>query len=211
MQAEASAGPVAPPLAELFARIDALLAGETSMPGIREAPGEPIVPPRLRQIEQIVRRVRPELVRVLRAFRIPPEDARDLLQNVYLTYLERADEIRDAAPWMVVAVRRECLHYVRAERHRMYEAIDESLLDLVACPDECPPQERDSLLAALARKIEMLGERCRELLRLRYGLGCDRFETAEGLGVRPSSIGTLEKRCLAELSERMIVAVGGRV
>jgi RNA polymerase sigma factor (sigma-70 family) len=176
------------------------------MPGFREAADQPVLPPRLRQVELIVRRTRPELVRVLRSFRIPPEDARDLLQNVYLAYVERADEIRDPDAWMVVAVRRECLHHVRAERHRMYEAIDESLLDLVACPDACPPQERHSLLDALARKIAQLGERCRELLRLRYGLGCDRFETAEGLGVRPSSIGTLERRCLAELSERMILA-----
>lgn len=180
------------------------------MPGIREATDEPIVPPRLRQIEQIVRRARPELVRVLRAFRIPPEDARDLLQNVYLNFFEHSASIRDEAAWMVVALRRECLHHVRTERHRMYEAIDESLLDLVACPDVCPPQERNSLLDALARKIRQLGERCRELLRLRYSLGCDRFETAEGLGVRPSSIGTLEKRCLAELSERMLAADAGR-
>jgi len=176
------------------------------MPGFREAADESIVPPRLRQIEQVVRRTRPELVRVLRTFRIPPEDARDLLQNVYLAYLERADAIRDPEAWMPVALRRECLHHVRAERSRMYEAIDQSLLDLFECPDACPPQERHSLLDALARKVAQLGERCRELLRLRYGLGCDRFETAEGLGVRPSSIGTLERRCLAELSERMILA-----
>lgn len=180
------------------------------MPGIREATAEQAVPPRLRQIEQLVRRVRPELVRVLRSFRIPPEDARDLLQNVYLNYLEHCDSIRNPDTWMPVALRRECLHYVRSERHRMYEAIDDSLLDLVACPDACPPQERASLLGALARKIQQLGERCRELLRLRYSLGCDRFETAKGLGLRPASIGTLEKRCLAELSERMLAAGDGR-
>lgn len=209
MQTEALKGSAATPAAKVFARIDALLAGEISMQGMPEATDEPRVPPRLRQIEQIVRQARPDLVRVLRAFRIPPEDARDLLQNVYLAYLEHADEIREPHAWMVVAVRRECLHHVRAERNRMYEAIDESLLDLVACPDACPPQERHSLLDALARKIAQLGERCRELLRLRYGLGCDRFETAEGLGVRPSSIGTLERRCLAELSERMILVERG--
>lgn len=210
MECEISTGPAAPFCAELFARIDGILAGESSMPGARGAADETSISPRLRQIEQIVRRARPELVRVLRAFRIPPEDARDLLQNVYLAYLERAEEIRVPEAWMVVAVRRECLHYVRSERHRLYEAIDESLLDLVVCPDACPPQERHTLLEALARKIAQLGERCRELLRLRYGLGCDRFETAAGLGVRPSSIGTLEKRCLAELSERVVLAKRGR-
>lgn len=169
---------------------------------------EEVVPPRLREIEQIARRVRPEFVRVLRSFRIPPEDARDLVQNVYLKYLEHSHEVRHPTAWMVTTLRRECLHHLRSERRKLYEAVDEALLDLAGCPEACP-QERDSLLSALAAKIRELGEKCRELLRLRYGLGFDRFETAEGLGVRPSSVGTLERRCLAQLSERVLATGGG--
>lgn len=166
------------------------------------------VPPRLRQIEEIVSKARPEFVRMLRAFRIPAEDARDLIQNVYLQFLEKSDSINDPAHWMLGALRRECLHFLRCERRKLYDAIDEALLDLVAC-DEGVHQERESLLAALGRRIRQLGARCRELLQLRYRLGFDRFEAAAQLKVQPSSIGTLEKRCLAQLSERML-AVGQR-
>jgi RNA polymerase sigma factor (sigma-70 family) len=163
------------------------------------------VPQRLREIEEIVSKARPEFVRVLRAFRIPAEDARDLVQNVYLQFLEKSESIVEPTSWMLGALRRECLHFLRSERRKLYEAVDEALLDLVVCADDSP-QERETLLSALARRIRELGARCRELLRLRYRLGCDRFETADQLRVKPSSIGTLEKRCLAQLSERLLAA-----
>jgi RNA polymerase sigma factor (sigma-70 family) len=187
--------------------MEAFLAEEPPMRASREAAEEQIVPPLLREIEQIARRVRPDFVRVLRGFRIPPEDARDLVQNVYLKYVEHAAEVRHPAAWMVSTLRRECLHHLRSERRKLYEAVDEALLDLVGCP-QTSRQEHNSLLSALAAKIRGLSEKCRELLRLRYGLGCDRVETAEGLGVRASSIGTLERRCLAQLSERVLAAEG---
>jgi len=191
-----------------FATLLPLLEEGVAMAELRSAAGESVVPSGLREIESIVRRVRPDLVRVLRQFRIPPEDARDLIQNVYLAYLQHREEVRSPEAWMVTALRRQCLHHLRDERRRLYEAVDDALLDLAACPDACP-QERESLLAALARKISELGARCRELLRLRYGLGFDRFEAARELGVRPSSVGTLERRCIAELSERVLAAEGG--
>jgi len=164
------------------------------------------VPPRLRQIESIVSRARPEFVRILRAFQIPAEEARDLVQNVYLAFLEKTESISDPVSWMLGALRRECLHFRRNERRRLYDAIDDALLDLVACPDEVVPQEKQSLLSALARRIRELGRKCRDLLQLRYQMGCDRFETADQLRLRPSSIGTLEKRCIAALSERILAA-----
>ena len=168
------------------------------------------VPPRLRQIEEIVSRARPEFVRVLRSFRIPSEDARDLVQNVYVKFLEKSETVSDPVAWMIGALRCECLHFRRTERRRLYEAIDDALLDLVVCPGD-GPQEKESLLSALGRRIRELGERCRELLRLRYRLGCDRFETADQLKIRPSSIGTLEKRCIAALSERLLAPERRRI
>ena len=179
-----------------------------SQPRDAVAEGSGSVPVGLLLIEQALHRARPQLVRVLRSFRIPPEDARDLVQNVYLSYLEHADSIEFPERWMVVALRRECLHHARSERRRLYQAVDEALLDLVACPTAAP-QERESLLHLLGERIRRLGERCRELLRLRYRLGCDRAETAHELGVRPSSIGTLERRCLDELGESVLAGADG--
>jgi RNA polymerase sigma factor (sigma-70 family) len=179
-----------------------------SMRGSEGALEEPVVPFRLREIEQVVSRVRPAFVNVLRRYRIPPEDACDLVQNVYLKYVEHADEVREPGAWMLAALRYECLQHLRSERRKLYQAVDEALLDLVGCPGACP-QERESLLQALAAKIRGLGEKCRELLRLRYSLGCDRQEIAAGLGIKKSSIGTLERRCLAQLSERVLGTAGG--
>lgn len=160
---------------------------------------------RLRPLEVVAARVRPEFVRILRAFEIPPEDARDLVQNVYLAFLEKSPGIAQPFNWLLGALRRECLHYRRSERRKLYRAIDDGLLDLAGSSESATP-ERKSLLAALGRRIAELDARCRELLALRYRLGCDRLETATQLGVRPASIGTLERRCLAALSERLLAA-----
>jgi RNA polymerase sigma factor (sigma-70 family) len=208
MRHEMWVDPVEETFAWALATIDLHQVEEPSMQGSKGAVEELIVPPRLREIEQVVGRVRPALVEVLRRFRIPPDDACDLVQNVYLKYLEHADEVHTPETWMVAAMRYECLQHLRSERRKLYQAVDDALLELVSCPGAVP-QERESLLSALAAKIRGLGEKCRELLRLRYRLGCDRHEIADGLGVKATSIGTLERRCLAQLSERVLGAAGG--
>lgn len=189
------------------ARIDRGLWRMRRMEVRRDIADEDAVPPRLRRVESVVRRVRPQLVGVLRRFRIPPDDAQDLIQEVCVDYLERADDILDPDRWFVGALRKACLEFIRTERRRLYDAVDAALLDLAACPGSCS-QERESLLASLGRRIRELGERCRELLWMRYELGFDRFEAASKLNVQPSSIGTLERRCIAQLSERILAAGG---
>jgi RNA polymerase sigma factor (sigma-70 family) len=144
---------------------------------------------------------RRQIVAVLRRYRVPAEDARDLVQNALLALLQKGDQIENPAAWLTVAVERECLHWLRADRRRLYEAVDAVLLDLTAARTVSPEQE--TIVAALVRQIQGLKLRCRRLLLLRYKLGCDRDEIAADLDLRPNSVNHLEKRCLAELSRRI--------
>jgi RNA polymerase sigma factor (sigma-70 family) len=137
---------------------------------------------------------RRQIVAVLRRFRVPPEDAGDLVQNALLALLEKGDEVENPAAWLIVAVERQCLHW-------LYDAVDAVFLDLTATKTASPEQE--ALVAALVRQIQGLKERCRRLLMLRYRLGCDRDEIAADMALQPNSVNHLEKRCLAELSRRL--------
>lgn len=147
---------------------------------------------------ETLRSARADLVRLLARYRVAPADGDDLLQEAALALLTRGAGARDPRLWLIGAMRVLCLRYRRALAYRRYEAIDAELLDAFADPDR-PGFERQVLLGEVDAALGRLRGRCREILRLRYGLGCDRFETGAAVGCRPASVGTLEKRCLAAL------------
>ena len=49
-----------------------------------------------------------------------------------------------------------------------------------------------------------LPDRCRSLLRLRYGLGCDDPEVADRMGYSPTGIRKIAHRCLSALTHQML-------
>lgn len=153
---------------------------------------------------EVFRSARGELVRLLARYRIPPPDGDDLLQEAFLALATKGSGARDPRLWLIGAMRVLCLRYRRALAYRLYEAIDAELLDAFA-DSRLAGFERRVLIGEVEVALGRLGERCREILRLRYGLGCDRFETGAAVGCRPSSVGTLEKRCLTALG----TALGG--
>lgn len=161
----------------------------------------PALPP---SAAEIFRSARGELVRLLARYRIPRPDGDDLLQEAFLALATRGSGARDPRLWLIGAMRVLCLRYRRALAYRIYEAVDADLLDAFADP-RFAGSERRVLLGEVELALGRLRGRCREILRLRYGLGCDRFETGAAVGCRPSSVGTLEKRCLAALGS----ALGG--
>ena len=52
--------------------------------------------------------------------------------------------------------------------------------------------------------ISALPDRCRSVLRLRYGLGCSTAEAAERMGYCKSSIRKVTRRCLASLTNQLL-------
>ncbi len=161
---------------------------------------------RERPLEDLLEELHPRLRGVLATFRIPFEDAEDLLQQSVLTFLMKRDEIRDPGRWLVGTLRNRCLMYWRAHRRRLYESVDAAILESVAEPEQ-PAQERRALARDLSGVLGQLSPRCRSVLKLRYGLGCDPAETAERMGYRSSGIYKIMERCLASLTRRLI-AVG---
>ena len=52
-------------------------------------------------IEESLRRAGPRLKRVLASYRIPSEDAEDLLQQSLLALVHRRDQVRDPESWLI--------------------------------------------------------------------------------------------------------------
>lgn len=160
--------------------------------------------PSERIFENLVESFRPRAKAIVGFHRIPPEDADDLVQQTYLTYLSRWREVRNPQAWLAGTLRKRCLMFWRARRQSWLSTVESSVLEARA--DRRVPQKQVRLRLDLARMARRLPERSRELLRLRYGWGCCPKETAERLGYRYSGIYTITKRCLEMLAAELEAA-----
>lgn len=156
--------------------------------------------------EFLLKRVQPTLKQILGRYQIPPEDAEDVLQDTLLTLLYKWETVHKPEAWLIGTLRRRCIMYWRTRRSRLYEAVDEAILELIA-EAEKPSQENATLRQDLERTLATLRPRCRTILRLRYGLGLKPNEIAERMGYRQSSVRKVANRCLAALV-RQLVEVG---
>lgn len=151
--------------------------------------------------------MRPLLLRMLSALNIPPEDAEDLVQKVFVRYLYKRRGIEKPEKWLKGALRKECLMFWRTRGRRRTTAMDEAVLETVAPERGMPEQERRVLRRNLSRWISGLDYRCRKLLRLRYGLELDALEVAEEMHYKPSSIDKVTRRCLDALGRKLAAAL----
>jgi RNA polymerase sigma factor (sigma-70 family) len=155
-----------------------------------------------RPFEALLRNSREEMVRVLSRYRIPQEDAEDLLQETFVALVFKWKSIRNPEAWLLSTLRNRCTLYWRQRRRDLFEAVDSALLDALASPQD-PPQSRTDLRHDLNLAISRLPERYQDLLRLRYGLGCKSSEVAEQMGEGSQEIRKLTTACLVALTREL--------
>lgn len=160
-------------------------------------------PPADSPLEEVLARLEPRLKRILARYKVPAQDADDLLQETFLIWVAKADTIRNLDAWLLATLANRCIMYWRKRRSRLGEQVDTAILELLAEPD-APAQRQAELRCDLEALVSQLPERCRSLLRLRYGLGCSTAETAEKLGYCKSSIRKVTRRCLLALTQRLL-------
>ncbi len=153
--------------------------------------------------ESLLLRVQPTLKQILGRYQIPAEDAEDVLQDALLTLLYKWETVHKPEAWLIGTLRRRCIMYWRSRRSRLYEAVDEAILELVA-EAENPTQENAILRQDLERTLAKLRPKCRQILRLRYGLGLKPDEIADHMGYRQSSVRKISNRCLATLVKHLV-------
>lgn len=151
------------------------------------------------ELEKLLERCRPQLSRVLFHFRIPPEDAEDLLQETFVILISKWDSVRSPEAWLAGTLRNRCILYWRRRRARIDEAMDAAMLDLLA-ESEPPPQERSDLRSDLALALARLEPRQRSILKLRFGWGCTSREAGERTGHGAANVRKMTQRSIALLN-----------
>jgi RNA polymerase sigma-70 factor (ECF subfamily) len=159
-------------------------------------------------LDELLVRLRPRFRQVLARFRIPAQDAEDILQEALVAAVHKWEEIQDPEAWLMVTLRNRCLIYWRRRRDSVLSNVDQTLLELMSKPQE-PPQEKQELLWDLDTLLAGVPDRCRNLLRLRYRLGLSSAEAANRLGLRADSARKATQRCLAALTRQLFATEDG--
>jgi RNA polymerase sigma factor (sigma-70 family) len=156
-------------------------------------------------LEDFLKRVRPRVKALFLRYRIPPQDTEDILQQALLALIYHRESIRDPEAWLLGTLRNKALLYWRAQRRRLYDSVDATVLELMGEP-LAPAQEERDLKRDLANALERLPERCRSILSLRYRHGYNPAETARQLGYSQGSISKITLRCLAALTRKLVAS-----
>lgn len=143
-------------------------------------------------------RLRPRLKYVLSSFRVPAQDAEDVLQEALLVATQKWDQVHNKECWLIGTLRFKCAVYWRRQRAQRVHSHDTPSLERLAKPQPAL-QEREILLLDLMTLTRELGRRTRAALWLRFGYGLTHDEVAARLGYCGSSVRKMTVRSLARL------------
>ena len=157
--------------------------------------------------EQILLKLRERIV-AFAASRVQGDVAEDLAQEVLILLHEKyshVDRLEELVPLSLQIARFKIMSLRRkSQRHGEYTQVsiaDIQLPDLEA--DPATQVERQEMLARLTQAVQQLGERCRDLLRLKLQ-GKNFGEIQARMGVRSiNTIYTWDFRCRQQLLELM--------
>jgi len=133
-------------------------------------------------IADTYRELKPLLRRLaIRRFRVPPDDAEGLVQEVFLAFVGRLTTIRDPRSWLIGTLCNECRDYWRGQGRLVPLPTDcETWMD----PVSGDGVERLDARLRVQRILAAMDERCARLLRLRYLDGCTVPEVATALAMK---------------------------
>ena len=166
------------------------------------------------QFEQLVRLLTPVLWQVVRAAGTDEEQARDVLQTVWLTLVRCPDSVRDnraVGHYLVVSARRESWRVVGRDRRSV-------ALDPARVPEPEPGDSAEiealqvSDTQVLWRAVSRLSARCQRLARVAASLELTDYKSlAADLGLAVGSVGVIRRRCLdalrADLEQQGVTGV----
>lgn len=105
-------------------------------------------------------------------FRIPLEEAREILQQTILTLLIRYPDLRSPQLWVMRTLKRRCVLWCRERMRRIHWIFDVGFREALTSPTY-PEEERDGMRENLRQWTASVAPGCRDLLRRRYGLSGD--------------------------------------
>lgn len=141
----------------------------------------------------------PEIERILARFRIPPDEAHEILDEVMLTLLTKRARIKNPQRWLARSLKSRCVLYWQERRRLVYRVVDSGIRSVLEA-HETPEAEGEMLRRRLRSAIETIRPCCREVLSRRYGL--------DAAGGEPVLAPECEVyRCVGALVRRMLARV----
>lgn len=133
-----------------------------------------------------------------RKFRIPDTDAENLIQEVFLSFLQTGTKIDNVRAWLVAAMCNASRHYWRASGRT--ESLPEDF------NDHCDPgsqglAEQYTLRMTIRQALDYLQPRCRETLWLHYFEGRSAADVARELETTNRYAEKLIHNCLKRVRE----------
>jgi RNA polymerase sigma factor (sigma-70 family) len=129
-----------------------------------------------------------------RKFRVPPEDARGVIHDVFVSFIRSDSKIgrspKDERSWLVGATCNASRYYWRKQR------ADEVPADLLEPIDPVALAESAIARVVVARVLHGLDARCRDVLRGRYAEGKTPEEIARAQTLKYGSAKNLITKCL---------------
>lgn len=156
--------------------------------------------------EELLPRVRPRLKAILGRYRIPAEDADDLVQEALLCTLRRWQEIKAPEGWLLGVFDRMCRSYWSKRRRSRVECVENLELERLAGVVPAPQIARECAVD-VTRLLASLPPRAAAVLWLRYGEGMVSVEVAAALGYRSGSVRTVSSRAIGRLLKMRSEAV----
>ena len=133
-----------------------------------------------------------------RKFRIPDSDAENLIQEVFLSFLQTGTKIDNVRAWLVAAMCNASRHYWRAQGRT--ESLPEDF------NDHCDPgsqglAEQYTMRMTIRQALDYLQPRCRETLWLHYFEGRSAADVARELETTNRYAEKLIHNCLKRVRE----------
>jgi RNA polymerase sigma-70 factor, ECF subfamily len=132
------------------------------------------------------------------------QDAEEVYQQTCLTLWRKFDVFQpgtDFAKWACSVAYLEVMGFLRRTRDNRVRFSDEFIAELVAWEGEQPADDTDRRLASLRECMELLADRDRQLIDLRYAAVQAVVDIARQLGRTPQSICNSLGRVRASLLE----------
>jgi len=139
------------------------------------------------------------MVHAILLARVPPGDAEDLVQDVFMAAMRQLRGLRTAAAfrgWLGAIARNRAIDYFRESRERV-------ALDDVSASDVPPAKESTQDAFLVMRVIRALPEAYRETLIMRLVEGMTGPEIAERTGFTPESVRVNLCRGMKMLREKL--------
>jgi RNA polymerase sigma factor (sigma-70 family) len=133
-----------------------------------------------------------------RKFRVPECDAENLIQEVFLSFLQTDTKIDNVRSWLVAAMCNASRHYWRSQGRT--ESLPEDF-DARSDPNSVGLAETFANSMTVRQAIRYLQPRCRETLRLHYFEGRSSAEVARELETTTRYAEKLIHNCLKRVRE----------